>query len=324
MRRLIVALTAIALTLAAFGPAPARAQSYPSKPIRVIVPFAAGGAVDVLARLVGAKMSESIGQPVIIENRAGAAGNVAADAVAKSPPDGYTILQNTNGQAISPALYKSLPFDAVKDFTPVTQLVASQLLLVATPSLPAKSVQELIALAKAKPGSLNYGMTGIGNPLHLTVEMFKHAAGIELQAVPYRGDAPLNTALIAGEVEVAIVPLATAAPLIQDGRIRGLAITGARRSATVPDVPTIAEAAVPGFASTSWQGWFMPTKTPAPIVARIQQEIVKVLGLPDVQARLAAMAYEGVGSTPAEFAAYYRDEIGKFAQVVADANIPKQ
>src|SRR6266446_1262121 len=201
MRRLVVALTTVALTtvalpvvLAALGPA--SAQSYPTKPIRVIVPFAAGGAVDVLARLVSAKMSESVGQPVIIENRAGAAGNVAADAVAKSPPDGYTILQNTNGQAISPSLYKSLPFDAVKDFVPVTQLVASQLLLVATPSLPAKSLQELIALAKAKPGSLNYGMTGIGNPLHLTVEMFKHAAGIELQAVPYRGDAPLNTALI--------------------------------------------------------------------------------------------------------------------------------
>src|SRR5437868_3099932 len=210
MRRPIVALTFV---LAALGPV--HAQSYPSKPIRVIVPFAAGGAVDVLARLVSAKMSESVGQPVIIENRAGAAGNVAADAVAKSPPDGYTILQNTNGQAISPSLYRSLPFDAVKDFVPVTQLVASQLLRVATPSLPAKSVQELIALAKAKPGSLNYGMTGIGNPLHLTVEMFKHAAGIDLQAVPYRGDAPLNTALIAGEVHLAVVPFATAKPHVE-------------------------------------------------------------------------------------------------------------
>src|SRR5947199_9361088 len=173
MRRLIIAMTTLVLTaLAAFGPA--GAQSYPAKPIRVIVPFVAGGAVDVLARLVSAKMSESIGQPVIVENRAGAAGNIAAEAVAKSPPDGYTILQNTNGQAISPAIYRSLPFDPLKDFIPVTQLVASQLLLVATPKLEAKTTRELIALAKAKPGSLNYGMTGVGNPLHLTMEMFMH------------------------------------------------------------------------------------------------------------------------------------------------------
>jgi tripartite-type tricarboxylate transporter receptor subunit TctC len=324
MRRLIVALTAVALTLAAFGPAPARAQSYPSKPIRVIVPFAAGGAVDVLARLVSAKMSDSIGQPVIIENRAGAAGNVAADAVAKSPPDGYTILQNTNGQAISPALYKSLPFDTVKDFTPVTQLVASQLLLVATPSLPAKSVQELIALAKAKPGSLNYGMTGIGNPLHLTVEMFKHAAGIELQAVPYRGDAPLNTALIAGEVHLAVVPFATAKPHVEAGRLRALAIPGAKRSPALPQVPTIAESGLPGFESSSWQGWFVPANTPGEIVALIQREAAKALNAPDVRERLEATANEVVGSTPEAFAAVFKNDLAKFAKVVKDAKIPLQ
>src|SRR5438067_9879039 len=171
MRRLCLMVTLAAVALHAGG---AVAQNYPSKPIRIVVPFVAGGAVDALARMVGAKLSESLGQPVIVENRPGAGGNIAADAVAKSPPDGYTILQNTNGQAISPALYRSLPFDVVKDFIPVTQLVSSQLLLVATPSLPAQSVKELIALAKAKPGSLNYGMTGIGNPLHLTMEMFIH------------------------------------------------------------------------------------------------------------------------------------------------------
>src|SRR5215470_6453791 len=221
MRRLIIGMATLALAaLVTLGPA--GAQNYPAKPIRVIVPFVAGGAVDVLARLVSAKMSESIGQPVIVENRAGAAGNIAADAVAKSPPDGYTILQNTNGQAISPALYRSLPFDVVKDFIPVTQLVSSQLLLVATPSLPAKSMKELIALAKAKPGSLNYGMTGIGNPLHLTMEMFRHAAGIKFQAIPYRGDAPLNTALIAGEVHLAVVPFATAKANVEAGKLRAL------------------------------------------------------------------------------------------------------
>ena len=324
MRRLIVALTTVALpvVLAALGPA--SAQSYPTKPIRVIVPFAAGGAVDVLARLVSAKMSESVGQPVIIENRAGAAGNVAADAVAKSPPDGYTILQNTNGQAISPSLYKSLPFDAVKDFTPVTQLVASQLLLVATPSLPAKSVQELIALAKAKPGSLNYGMTGIGNPLHLTVEMFKHAAGIELQAVPYRGDAPLNTALIAGEVHLAVVPFATAKPHVEAGRLRALAIPGAKRSPALPQIPTIAESGLPGFESSSWQGWFVPANTPGEIVALIQREAAKALNAPDVRERLEATANEVVASTPEAFAAVFKNDLAKFAKVVKDAKIPLQ
>jgi len=324
MRRLIVALTTVALTVVLAALGPASAQSYPTKPIRVIVPFAAGGAVDVLARLVSAKMSESVGQPVIIENRAGAAGNVAADAVAKSPPDGYTILQNTNGQAISPSLYKSLPFDAVKDFTPVTQLVASQLLLVATPSLPAKSVQELIALAKAKPGSLNYGMTGIGNPLHLTVEMFKHAAGIELQAVPYRGDAPLNTALIAGEAHLAVVPFATAKPHVEAGRLRALAIPGAKRSPALPQVPTIAESGLPGFESSSWQGWFVPANTPSEIVALIQREAAKALNAPDVRERLEATANEVVASTPEAFAAVFKNDLAKFAKVVKDAKIPLQ
>jgi tripartite-type tricarboxylate transporter receptor subunit TctC len=265
-----------------------------------------------------------VGQPVIIENRAGAAGNVAADAVAKSPPDGYTILQNTNGQAISPSLYKSLPFDAVKDFTPVTQLVASQLLLVASPSLPAKSVQELIALAKAKPGSLNYGMTGIGNPLHLTVEMFKHAAGIELQAVPYRGDAPLNTALIAGEVHLAVVPFATAKPHVEAGRLRALAIPGAKRSPALPQVPTIAESGLPGFESSSWQGWFVPANTPGEIVALIQREAAKALNAPDVRERLEATANEVVASTPDAFAAVFKNDLAKFAKVVKDAKIPLQ
>ncbi len=324
MRRLTFLQTVLTLVLAALGQNPALAQSYPTKPIRVIVPFAAGGAVDVLARLITVKMSELVGQPVVIENRAGAGGNIAADAVAKSAPDGYTILQNTNGQAISPALYRSLPFDPVKDFIPVTQLVASQLLLVATPSLPAKSVKELIALAKTKPGSLNYGMTGIGNPLHLTMEMFKHTAGIQLQAVPYRGDAPLNTALIAGEVQLAVVPFATAKPNVEAGRLRALAIAGDKRSPALPNVPTIAESGLPGFASSSWQGWFVPANTPREIVARIQQEAAKALNAPDVRVRLKATANEVVASTPEAFAATFKADLVKFAKVVKDAKIPLQ
>ncbi len=252
----------IAFAAVVFGPGQALAQTYPTKPIRIVVPFVAGGAVDLLARIMGAKLSEALGQAVIIENRPGAGGNAAADAVAKSPPDGYTILQNTNGLAISPALYKKLPFDPVKDLIPVTQLVASQLLLVATPSLPAKTTRELIALAQSKPGSLNYGFTGVGNPLHLTMEMIMHAAGVRFQPIPYRGDAPLNTALIAGEVHLAIVPFATAKPNIEAGKLRGLGIAGAKRSPALPDVPTIAESGIPGFESGSWQGWFVPAGTP--------------------------------------------------------------
>jgi tripartite-type tricarboxylate transporter receptor subunit TctC len=206
----------------------------------------------------------------------------------------------------------------------VTQVVASNLILVASPKSGITSVGQLIARAKANPGKLNYGSSGVGNPLHLTMEMLKHAAGIDILAVPFRGDAQINAALIAGDVEVAVVPLATAVPLIEDGRLRALAITGASRSPTVPDVPTIAEAAVPGFASTSWQGWFMPAKTPAPIVERIQQETAKVLAMPDMRSRLATMAYEGIGSKPEEFAAHYRQEIAKFTKVIADAKIPKQ
>jgi tripartite-type tricarboxylate transporter receptor subunit TctC len=319
MRRLVIALVAVLATVTA-----AHAQNYPNRPIRLIVPFAAGGAVDVLARLLGMKLADQLGQPVIVENRPGAGGTLAADAVAKSPPDGYTILQNTNGAAIAPALYNSLPFDALHDFAPVTQLVASNLIVVASPKSGITSMQQLIAEAKANPGKLNYGSSGIGNPLHLTMEMIKHSTGIDILAVPFRGDAQINAALISGDVEVAVVPLATAVPLIRDGRIRGLAITGAKRSPTVPEIPTVAESGVPGFASNSWQGWFMAAKTPAPIVERVQQETAKALALPDVRARLASMAYDGVGDPPAEFAAYYKDEIAKFTKVIADAKIPKQ
>ena len=202
MNRRCVAL-AIALSALTFPCGSALAQSYPNRPVRIIVPFAAGGAVDTLARLLGNKLTEQFGQPVVVENRAGAGGNLAPDALAKAAPDGYTILLTTNGLAISPALYRTLPFDVHKDFVPVTQVVASQLVIAAHPKLPANSIAELIALAKAKPGGLNYGSTGIGNPLHLTMEMLKTSAGIDIQAVPYRGDAPLNAALIAGEIQVA-------------------------------------------------------------------------------------------------------------------------
>jgi tripartite-type tricarboxylate transporter receptor subunit TctC len=323
MKRLAVA-AAIALALLALHANGASAQTYPNKPIRIIVPFVAGGAVDTLARMMGAKLSESLGQPVIVENRPGAGGNVAADAVAKSPPDGYTILQNTNGQAISPAIYRSLPFDVVKDFVPVTQLVASQLVLAGSPKLAATSVQELIALAKAKPGSLNYGMTGVGNPLHLTMEMFKTMAGIDIQPVPYKGDAAIFPALITGEIQVAIVPMATTLPQVAAGTLRALAVAGAKRAAALPDVPTVAESGLVGFESSSWQGWFVPAGTPREIVAIIQRSAKAALAAPDVLERLRATGNEAVGSAPEEFEQRFKTDLAKFAKIVREAHIPVQ
>jgi tripartite-type tricarboxylate transporter receptor subunit TctC len=302
---------------------PALAQRYPNKPIRIIVPFAAGGSVDALARVIGQQLSETFSQPIVVENRPGAGGNIGSDVVAKAAPDGYTILQNTVGLAIAPAIFRTLPFDTLSDFTPVTQLVATTLILVASPQLAAKSLPELIALAKSKSRDLNYGMSGVGNPLHLTMEMLKVATGIDIQAVPYRGDAPIMTALVAGEVQVAIVPLAIARPLIESGQIRALAVTRAQRSPVLPDVPTIGET-VPGFESTSWQGWFAPAKTPREIVELVQGGVAKALQVPDVLERLRTWTNEPVGSRAEQFDAYFKAEVAKFKKVVKDANIPLQ
>jgi len=316
---------AIVLLLAAALTHHAAAETYPSRPIRLIVPFPPGGAADILARLIGNKVSEQIGQPVITENRPGAGGMLGADAAAKSPPDGYTILHNTNGAAIAPALYRTLPFDTAKDFAPVTQIVASNLVLVASPKSGITSLQELITRARANPGKLNYGSSGPGNPLQLTMEMLKRAAGVDIVAVPFRGDGQIHTALMAGEIEVAVIPLGAAVPLIREGRLTALAVTGPKRSAPVANVPTVAEAAnLPGFASAGWQGWFMPTGTPGAMIERIHAEVAKAIGMPEINERLKGMAYEPVGSTPAEFDGYFKAEIVKFTNIIADAKIPKQ
>jgi len=302
----------------------AHAQNYPNRPVRMLVPFAAGGAVDVLARMLTPKLGDALGQPVVVDNRPGAGGNLAADAVAKSAADGYTLFLTTNGHAISPALYRKLPFDAAKDFAPVSQLVATTLILVATPEFPAKDTRQLIALAKAKPGALNYGSTGVGNPLHLTMELLKISAGIDIVPVPYKGDAPLSTALLSGEVHVAVVPLATSVQNIKSGRIKALAVTGKRRIASLPDVPTVAESGIPGFDSTSWQGVFAPAGTPREIVERLQRELAKALNSPEVRDRIVGLGGEIVASTPEEFDAKFKSDLAMFAKIIRDAKIPLQ
>jgi tripartite-type tricarboxylate transporter receptor subunit TctC len=324
MRFALVMAIAANLAMALAAPSSALAQPYPSKPIRLVVPFAAGGAVDQLARIMAAKLQEAVGQPVVVENRAGAGGTTGANDVAKAAPDGYTILQATNGQAISPAIYKSLPFDALRDFIPVTQVVATSTVLVTHPKFPARTPKELIALAKAKPGGLNYGMTGVGNSLHLTMEMFKRAAGIDLQPIPYRGDAPLNTALIAGEVDVAVVPLAGILPHVQSGALRALAVNSAARSPLLPDVPAVSEEAIPGFEESGWQGWFVPAKTPPEAVALLQREIAKIVRDPATAKRLIAMGNDPVGSPTDAFATKFRNEVARFGALIKEAGIPQQ
>ena len=319
MRRLGLAL---AITLAALGFV--RAQDYPSRTVRIFVPFAAGGAVDVLARLMGAKLSERTGQPVIIENRPGAGGTLAADAAAKAAPDGYTILQNTAGAAIAPALYKTLPFDPMKDLVPVTQITGSMLLFVTSPKSDIHSMRDLVARARARPGKLNYGSSGVGNPLHLAMERLKHVTGIDLVSVPFRSDLQIHAALLSGEVDVAVVPMGTAVSHIKEGVLRAIGVSGAERNTALPDVPTVIEQGIADFVISGWQGWFVPGGTPTPIIERIHHEVVTMLALPDMQARIKGFGNEAVGSTPAEFAAFYKAEIAKYAKVIEDAKIPKQ
>jgi len=317
--KLTVAVSVLTLSFGIAG-----AQDFPNRQIRVVVPFPAGGAVDTTARIIGNRAAEAAGQPFIVDNRGGAAGNIGADAVAKSPPDGYTVLQTVNGHALSPSIYKRLPFDPVKDFIPVIQFTTSPLLIVASAKTTITSLKDLITLAKQKPGELNFGSTGVGIPLHLTMEMLKSAAGIELVHVPFKGDAPLLQSLIAGDVQVACVPFATTLPHIQAGTLRALAVTTAQRVAVLSDVPTVAESGFPGFESSSWQGWFVPAGTPHDVVMKLNSYGRKALEAPDVIEKFKSFGNVSVGSSPEEFDAFFKADVAKFAKVVKEANIPQQ
>jgi tripartite-type tricarboxylate transporter receptor subunit TctC len=312
-----------AFIAAAVFSAAAVAQTYPAKPVRMVVPFAAGGAVDTVGRALGQKLGESWKQPVLVDNRPGAGGNIAADVVAKAPADGYTLLITTQGFAISPGLYKKLPFDAIRDFAPVTQLTSSYLVLVCGPQLPSQSIRELIALAKSKPGAINYGSTGTGAPPHLLGEVLKSASGIDMLHVPYKGDAPLTQALLAGEVQVAFMPLGGVLPHIRSGRLRALGVSGKRRSAEMPEVPTFAEAGLP-FEFTGWLGIFAPAGVPRDLALQLQRDIARAIVAPDLLERWPAWGYEPVGNAPEEFTARLAADMAMYAKVIRDARIPLQ
>jgi len=303
-RRSFLAMLAVASAVSVAGHAPeARAQAYPNKPVKLVVPFVAGGATDIVARLVAQKLTSAWGQSVVVENRGGAGGNIGAEAVVKSAPDGYTILV-TSGSivTVNPHMYAKMPFDAKKDLMPITNLASGPQVLVVNPSVPAKNVKELIALAKGKPGQLNFGSAGIGSQVHMAGEAFVYAAGIDAQHIPYKGEAASYTDLAGGQVQFMVGNIAGATGHIQAGRIRALGVTSAKRSPQLPDVPTIAEAGIPGFENTGWFGFMAPAGTPKAVIDKIYIDTVKVLADQDVKDRLTQLGMAPVGNSPADFA----------------------
>ncbi len=322
MKRLIGLALTLFLALAALpGGADAIAQVYPSKPIRFVVPYPPGGSVDIAARALGQKLSEAWGQPVVVDNRAGAGGNIGADLVAKSPADGYTLLMGAVAtHAINPTLYAKIPYDPVKDFTPVALVVQVPNILVVNPSVPAKSVKELIELARAKPGTLNFGSGSTGSTGHLAGELFNTMADVKMVHIPYKGAAPAMADLLAGQVQLMFDNLANALPNVKAGRLRALAVTTLTRSPAVPDLPTIAESGLPGFDLTTWFGVMVPAGTAPEIVAKLNAEIVRALATKDMHERLEKMGAEApTNNTPERFAAFIRTEAAKYAKVVKES-----
>ena len=306
----------IALAFALAGGA-ALAQPYPSQPIKLIVPFTPGGTTDILARTVGQKLGEALKQPVIVENKPGAGGNIGADAVAKAKPDGYTLVMGTIGtQAINASLYAKMPYDAARDFAPITLVAIVPNMLVVHPSVAAKSVAELVQLAKSKPGELNFASSSTGGSPHLSGEMFKQMTGANIVHVPYKGSAPAVTDLLGGQVSMMFDNMPSVLPHVKAGKLRALGVTSARRSPAAPDIPTIAESGVPGYEVDSWFGILAPAGTPKEIVAKLNAEIVKILQRPEVRERLAEQGAVPVGDTPDQFAEHIRRETAKWARVV--------
>ncbi len=308
-----------AVAIAVLIACPAWAQDYPNKPIRLIAPFSPGGATDVLARIVGQKITERLGQPVVIENRVGAGGNIGAEQVAKSSPDGYTLLMGGVPHAIGMSLYTKLGYDMVKDLSAVAEVASFPSLIVLHPSLPVKSVKELIALAKARPGQLNFGSAGNGSPNHLALELFDTMADVKMVHIPYKGTGQVIGDLLAGQLQLASMGFPIAMPHVKSGKLRAIALTGTTRSPLMPNLPTIAEAGLAGFDVTSWYGVFGPAALPREIVARLNSEISSAITAPDLKEKLIALGAEPSTKTPDKFAQYVREEIVKWAKVVKES-----
>ena len=316
--------TASALAMALMVPfaAAATAQNYPSRTVTVVVPFPAGGSVDGVARIVVQKLNETRGQHFIVENRAGgASGIVGANAVAKAAPDGYTLLVSASVHVINPLLYKSVPYDVVRDFTPVTLLAEGPLIVSTTPSVPANNLKDFFALVRKDPQKYTFGATTIGSAGHLAIELLKRDADLDTLVVAYKGTAPALTDLMSGQIQLLADPMLSSLPLAQGGKIKALGLTSLKRAAAAPDIPTVEESGMKGFAFVSWYGLWGPKNLPADLSNTLQAEIAKVLALPDVKQRLNALGFEPIGSDGVQFATYIREEMAKYEKIINDAKI---
>ena len=319
-RRIIAALACVLAGGVSLAPLPGSAQAYPTKPIRLVVPFPPGGSLDVVARAIGQKLTEAWGQPVVIDNRPGAGGNIGADLVAKSAPDGYTILEGAlSTHAVNVSLYRKMPYDPIKDFAPITLVATTPNVLVLSPTLPVNSVSELIAYAKARPGALSFGSGSNGSAGHLAGELFKAEAGVDMVHIPYKGGAPALQALLAGDTQLMFDNLANSTPQLKAGRLKALAVTTARRSALIPELPTLAETGLPGFDIYTWWGFMAPAGTPKEIIAKWNAEVTRILATPEMKAFFAQQGAEPAPTTPEQFAALIRSEIPKYAKIVKDS-----
>ena len=321
MRSRVKASICIAVVAACFASS-VFAQSYPTKPVRVVVPFPPGGAPDLVARALAPKLNEELAQAVVVDNRGGAAGIIGMEIGAKAPPDGHTLVLGSAGPvAINPGLYRKLSYDVARDFAPISKVTALPFLLVVHPSLPVKSVKDLLALANAKPGQLNYGSPGNGTTTHLATELLKSVTGMKITHIPYKGVAAAATDLMGGQVQILSGDLNTMLPHVKSGRMRGIAVTSARRSALLPDTPTVAESGVPGFEATGWTGVLAPAATPAAIVQRLSATVAKALATPETRSRVGALGGEVASSTPEEFAAFIRSEMAKWGKLIKSLGI---
>jgi len=315
----------VSAALAALATAPARAQTaadYPSRVVRIVLPQPAGGGTDVVARAIALKLTEAWGQQVIVDNRPGANGIIGSELAAKSKPDGYTLLYGfTSLLVINPSVYKALPYDTLRDFVPLTQTVANNIVLVVNDHFPARNVKEMVALARSRPGELLYGSFGIGNQTHLTAEMFRLETGLKITHVPYKGETPAITELVSGQVAMMFSPSAGVTPHVRSGKLRMLAVCGDKRASVFPDVPTLAESGFPRVISTGWGGMVAPAGTPPDIVQKLQREIARGLHTPEVRERLASLGADPVGSTPEQFGALLKSETEKWTRVVKGAEL---